>query len=211
MGKAYECEGQMSIFDLLAPQTEKKYKPGEWVDKSELGMEISFDEIVNMIGQLIILDKSTVSHEWFKVVKVEQIVINEGQRRLVYYDGERQRGLINEVYFNLEDSVNGFAHYRQYAYKLKGDVSAEIQEVKCKHSGHVCNKENVWEVADTLDDKSASCPHICCRQCSVDGCGARCVEREWTECKKDGKHYGKYCSYEYATEIVRKGGVNERL
>lgn len=63
----------------------------------------------------------------------------------------------------------------------------EVTEVKCKHSGHICNKENVWEVADTLDDKSASCPHICCRQCSVDGCGARCVEREWTEFKKNGK------------------------
>ena len=33
------------------------------------------------------------------------------------------------------------------------------------------------------------------------------------ECEQKGysamadKHYGKYCSYEYATEIVRKGGV----
>lgn len=60
---------------------------------------------------------------------------------------------------------------------------------ECKYSGHVCNKENVWAVADTLDDKSASCPHICCRQCRIKGCGARCVhyEMEWTVLKQNGK------------------------
>lgn len=177
MAKVYECEGQLSIFDLLAPQQDKKtYKPGEWVDKSELGEEITFDEIANMIGELIILDKSTVSHEWFKVVQIEQIVKHEGQRRLVYYDGGHQRGFINEMYFNLEDGTNGFAKYRQHAYRLKTNDSKQTMiKTGCKYSGHVCNKENVWKVADTLDDK-ASCPHICCRKCDVKGCGARCSE-----------------------------------
>ena len=43
----------------------------------------------------------------------------------------------------------------------------------CNFSGHICNKKSIWEVADTLDDKP-KCPHICCRQCDVQGCGARC-------------------------------------
>ena len=43
----------------------------------------------------------------------------------------------------------------------------------CDFSGHICNKKSIWEVADMLDDKP-ECPHICCRQCDVQGCGARC-------------------------------------
>ena len=43
---------------------------------------------------------------------------------------------------------------------------------ECSFSGHTCNKENLWEVADTFDD--FLCPHVCCRQCNVKLCGARC-------------------------------------
>ena len=76
--------------------------PGDWVEKEMLGSELTFDEITQMIGELIVMDKSTVSHEWYKVVLVEQIVMveNNTQRRLVYYDGVKQRGLVNEMYFN---------------------------------------------------------------------------------------------------------------
>lgn len=119
MGKTYECEGQMSILDLLVPQMKKGYKPGEWVDKSELGKEISFDEITNIVGQLIIIDLSTVSHEWFKVVQIEKIVMNNNQRRLVYYDGTKQRGLIYEYWFKVDDELTGCAKRRQHAYLVK--------------------------------------------------------------------------------------------
>lgn len=55
-----------------------------------------------MIDQLIVMDMSTESHEWYKVVMVERIVMveNNTQRRLVYYDGAKQRGLVNEIYFD---------------------------------------------------------------------------------------------------------------
>lgn len=42
----------------------------------------------------------------------------------------------------------------------------------CSFSGHTCNKENLWDVADTLDE--IKCPHECCRQCEQRFCGARC-------------------------------------
>ena len=42
----------------------------------------------------------------------------------------------------------------------------------CKHSEHECNKEELWKVADSLDE--TQCPHVCCRQCNTRGCGARC-------------------------------------
>ena len=42
----------------------------------------------------------------------------------------------------------------------------------CKHSGHTCNKEELWKVANTLD--GITCNRVCCRNCDVRLCGARC-------------------------------------
>jgi hypothetical protein len=96
-----QCEGQLSIMDLIAP-TEKEFEPGDWIEEENVGEQLTFDEITQMIGQLIVMDKSTASHVWYKVVMVEQIVMveNNTMRRLVYYDGVKQRGLVNEMYFN---------------------------------------------------------------------------------------------------------------
>ena len=46
------------------------------------------------------------------------------------------------------------------------------EPVVCNFSGHTCNKQNLWEVADTLDE--LQCPHVCCRKCATRDCGARC-------------------------------------
>lgn len=98
-------------------------KPGDWVEKEMLGAELTFDEITQLIGKLIILDKSTQSHEWYKVVMVEEIVIVEGnQRRLVYYDGVKQRGLINEMWFK-EDAL----YYKQKAWKINGEEDGKAR------------------------------------------------------------------------------------
>ena len=42
----------------------------------------------------------------------------------------------------------------------------------CEFSHHGCNKRELWKVADTLD--GIVCPHVCCRQCNMRLCGARC-------------------------------------
>lgn len=42
----------------------------------------------------------------------------------------------------------------------------------CSHSGHTCNKSELWKIADTLDE--IMCPHVCCRKCGTRLCGARC-------------------------------------
>ncbi len=63
----------------------------------------------------------------------------------------------------------------------------------CKHSGHTCNKEELWKVANTLD--GITCNRVCCRQCDVRLCGARCNGSEEplqpllnrTECDHDHK------------------------
>lgn len=90
---------QLDIFRFLAPQ--RTFSPGEYVEKEVLGKQLTFDEITEEVGKLIILDKSTESHEWFEIVMVERIIVmDNNQRRLVYYDGGRQRGLVNEMYFD---------------------------------------------------------------------------------------------------------------
>lgn len=91
---------QLSVFDVMKQVKTTSFKAGEWVEEDVLGKELTFDEIAKRVGKLIIIDKSTVSHAWYKVVKVEKIIPYEGKRRLVYYDGDRQRGLVNECFFD---------------------------------------------------------------------------------------------------------------
>lgn len=73
--------------------------PGTWVETH--GRELTFDEVTKHVGQMIIMDKSTESMESFKAVLVEKIITDfeTGQRRLIYYDGGRQRGLVDERWF----------------------------------------------------------------------------------------------------------------
>lgn len=102
---------QMDIFDFISPEC-PQIKAGEWVTEDRLGKEISFDEIAENIGEIIILDMSTQSTKWYKAVVVEQIVIGDnGHRRLVCFDGTRQRGVIDEMWFKPEN-VNPSKAYR---------------------------------------------------------------------------------------------------
>lgn len=102
------------LMDLIAP-TEKEFEPGDWIEVENVGKQLTFDEITRMIGQLIVMDASTTSHAWYKVVMVERIVMveNNTQRRLVYYDGVKQRGMVNEMYF--DESIQ----FPARAYRLK--------------------------------------------------------------------------------------------
>ena len=90
-------EGQISLFDFL----QKEFKPGDWIEECYIGNGLTFDEITGLIGELIVLDMSTESHKWYKIVQVEKITAGDnGNRRLIYYDGKRQRGLVDEMYFD---------------------------------------------------------------------------------------------------------------
>lgn len=83
------------------------------MESDVLGEKLTFDEIVDSVGKLIVMDKSTVSHAWYEVVMVEKIVPCDGQRRLVYFDGTKHRGFVNEMYF--DESIT----YPARAYRLK--------------------------------------------------------------------------------------------
>lgn len=58
------------------------------------------------------------------------------------------------------------------------DYLKELETV-CSHSGHKCNKKELWRVADTLDE--LMCPHVCCRSWATKMCGARCNGSEEPE------------------------------
>ena len=51
-------------------------------------------------------------------------------------------------------------------------LKEEPKEIICKHSGHTCNKEELWKIAESFDD--LLCHKVCCRQCHSKLCGARC-------------------------------------
>lgn len=101
---------------ILGNKKIPQVQPGDWIEKANVGDQLTFDEITQMIGRLIVMDKSTASHEWYKVVMVEKIVMveNNTMRRLIYYDGVKQRGMVNEMYF---DETMSFP---ARAYRLKG-------------------------------------------------------------------------------------------
>jgi len=107
-------EGQMSLFDFI----ERPVKPGDWLEENRLGEEMTFDEIAESVGKVIAIDMSTESHAWYEAVCVEKILEKDEYdgkyRRLIYYDGVRQRGRISEMYFQ-----GGGLRGRQRAWRIR--------------------------------------------------------------------------------------------
>lgn len=69
-------------------------------------------------------------------------------------------------------------------YCVLGDKREPVEEEKpvCKFSGHSCNKEELFKVAA---EDNPFCPHVCCRFCSEELCGARCNGAEHVQDLKD--------------------------
>ena len=89
-GHSLKADGQYSLFD-------SELTPGTYV--TEHGKRLTFRDIENRIGKTIIIDVSTESHRWLQAALVERIIDHEGTRRLIYYHGKKQRGLVNAYYF----------------------------------------------------------------------------------------------------------------
>lgn len=79
---------QQSLFDFL-PKLEPNV--GDWAE--EAGAIIP--QIMLRKGMKVMMDKSTVSHPWFRCGVIEDIIRHEGHVRVIVYDGERQRSLID--------------------------------------------------------------------------------------------------------------------
>lgn len=100
--------GQIGLFEGL-PQ------PGEYV--SQHGRQLAFDELEDRVGGLIAYDSSSGStHHSLRIVRVVKIYhYEDGRRRLIYDDGTRQHGLVDEMYFSGE--YHGL--YPSAAYELE--------------------------------------------------------------------------------------------
>ena len=82
---------QMSLFD-------GELEPGTYVETH--GALLSFEELTHMVGQVVILDCSTQSHAWYKAVRILELrVDSDGTRNLLLFDGGRQLGRVNELWF----------------------------------------------------------------------------------------------------------------
>ena len=65
--------------------------------------------------------------------------------------------------------------WREFARRICELIEARVYESYepvCTFSSHTCNKEELFKVADALDE--TACPHVCCRSCATKMCGARC-------------------------------------
>ena len=86
---------QTSLFD-------GEIEPGTYVE--EYGKRLSFDDLTHMIGQIVIIDRSTQSHVWHMAVRVLKIVDTTDGRRLLYSDrpnkGRKDYCSVSEIYFD---------------------------------------------------------------------------------------------------------------
>lgn len=91
--------------ESASPQTETVLpKVGDYVEEDMLGDLLSFDELTEMIGQLVVNDYSTESKNWYKVVRIDKIHTNDvdGSRSVAVIDGPKKNdiGWIGEYAFN---------------------------------------------------------------------------------------------------------------
>ena len=70
-----------------------------------------------------------------------------------------------------EGQMNLFDFIDEYKKEVSIDAKPKLEKLICLYSNHSCNKENLWEVAE-MD--GGQCKRVCCRQCDMAGCGARC-------------------------------------
>lgn len=116
--------------------------PGSFVEENILGDELTFDEIAEMVGEIIILDRSTESRNWYKAVKVEDVFVsNDDHRHLRYYDGAKQRGIIDEMYFSKSQ------RNPQRAWRVKPQDKEAFPCDGCGYDKHGC-----CNYPDTPDD-----------------------------------------------------------
>jgi len=93
------------------------FKEGEWLDHDDprdqryIGEELSFEDLTNLVNELIIMTKYTQSRRWLKLVRVHSFTnhpanaIGGYTRNLVYTDGTKSFGRVNEYWF-LDNSTS---------------------------------------------------------------------------------------------------------
>lgn len=106
---------------------------------------------------------------------------------------------------SIDDCVDSIKSYIE-----KESKKADKEKPICKFSGHSCNKKELWNVAQSLDN--VFCPHVCCRKCSDRQCGARCngadvqisEQNQWNNLEQVKPEEGQFCLFEYLWTMHQK-------
>lgn len=192
----WNFEGQMTIFDFLKPE------------KDEVAAEpfetMTIEDAVEVIQNRTSL-KFTKYEEHFKghyMAKKKGYVIQIGFNNFAPSVQNGRRYLDVQI----DKGTWGCGCPCTSIDKAVKQIERIINE--CEYSKHTCNKEELWKIAESLDDPF--CPHVCCRFCATKHCGARCNgSEEPKEAKEQAIDYevwhdieeqppeGAYCKFEY--------------
>ena len=212
----YNCEGQMSLFDMYSEQMNVKR---DWASEyfTEALLTQGSERLKKTVYELFKSTPSTQS----RVSKIKEAYGICGG----HWGTTKEKGLCGVSF--LPDGVSIFyrtthggeqerktftwAEVEKRLHRLvdQGKYYIPIDNRPiCESSKHVCNKEQIWEVADSLDDKE-KCPHVCCRLCEVKNCGARCngscePEEDFYYCAPEG-NWDKTCATCGNWKFHRKG------
>lgn len=211
----YESYPTLSgIDDKPIPKVRKRSDLGQTFTTH--GKRIMFEELADYYVKDIpvLVNNCTESQESYKLVKVEDVsrdrmTFSYGTNHRGYISRGNVNGNRGRINFECDACNEGGWVYSQDGEPEthpKGDrclldvdhictkhcdsvIRQDCTEWKpkvCEFSGHECNKEQLWKVADSLD--STQCPHVCCRKCTTKECGARCNGvpehrfRQWHRC-----------------------------
>lgn len=172
-------EGQMSIFDFLAPP-----EPPVKVEETVKTRDIEKETILR--GSGFANGKKRIC-DFFKTE-------SNNDKRAEFLKNEYGVGGWSTDFGIVDHNAGGIdfkydEKYRAAHMKEQGGLlvhtgwpmvakridalikSGEYTPEVCKFSKHTCNKEELWRVAVEI---GASCPKTCCRVCDIEDCGARC-------------------------------------
>lgn len=134
------------------------------------GIEYQVWEHVPNLGKRLWLNIEAVGEEWDLtgiINKYREASLEVSVSAVPHFVGGKADVEGNSLYISTMWTTKGHKEVLEYDFITK---AAELNV--CKFSGHTCNKEELWKVAESLDDPF--CPHVCCRFCNTKHCGARC-------------------------------------
>lgn len=76
------------------------YRAGQELTREQIGRELEFDEIADLTGSLVIMDKSTPLGECYRVVSVDKITLSASGMRLLTYTDRNITNIVNEMFFD---------------------------------------------------------------------------------------------------------------
>lgn len=170
----YECEGQLSIFDFIESENTEKtsQKTVADIEIREILKGSGFEN-----GKKRIFDYFNENHtneEYIQFLKKEYGVggwsIDEG------FCDHNSNGIDIKFIKPIGKTISLHIGWPMVVKRIKeliinGKYNPDESKI-CNISKHICNKKELWKVADTLDE--IICPHMCCNICTEKLCGARC-------------------------------------